>query len=96
MEPDVATFLNDRFQAWFLIPSVAGSFGPAPSAWLLTPAGCLLNGPFHPETAGGWITLANQASADWAAGKQGTPPVAPWKIPALNLPSHHPLRAACD
>jgi hypothetical protein len=61
---DVATVLNDRFSAWFLVPDAAPTLTQrwgAPTITFLDPAGCPLAGPSAPKSPAAFITLANAA-----------------------------------
>ena len=79
---DVATFLNDRFHAVFLLPDRA----PA-GMWFLDRRGCLLSGPGQPATAADWITQANTAVLA-GAGTEGWPG-------ARGVGEDHPLSGRC-
>ena len=93
-DPDVTTFLNDRFVPWFLTPSAAEGLPPAPAALWLDPRGCVLAGPLRPASPDAWIATANavlQAGPD-----RPTRPLDPrpsgW---SFELPAGHPLRSSC-
>ena len=53
-DPDVTTFLNDRFHPIFHV-------GSPPSLSFLTADGCALAGPTNPADATAFIALANEA-----------------------------------
>lgn len=95
-DPDLATFLNDRFTPWFLIPEVAPSPLPRRGVVFIDTAGCLLAGPSEPADAAEWIEQANQVLLDQAAGKSGDawPSSPSWS--ALSPPADHPLQLRCS
>lgn len=94
-DPDVATFLNDRFHPWFLLPEVAiGLPSPSPLALILDAGGCVRQAPFRPADAQAWIAAANAVLLALDAGELGT-----LSLPTLSfsfaLPEDHPLRGRC-
>jgi hypothetical protein len=56
-DPDVATFLNDRFHPVFLTSSDAQ---PTGTVAFYAPGGCPLTPPASPADAPAWIALANE------------------------------------
>lgn len=57
-DPDVTTFLNDRF-APLLLPAFGDQ--PTGTAAIYTADGCVLVAPFRPESPEAWISAANRA-----------------------------------
>ena len=94
-DPDVTSFLNDRFSAWFLTPAAAQGLPSAPAALWLDIEGCLLAGPARPSTPEEWIAAANDIlrRAPGAPTHRLDPPPRNW---TLALPEDHALRATCS
>ena len=92
-DPDVTTFLNDRFTPIFLIPERAPL---ARGVTFLDSEGCVLLGPIEPSTPEAFIEVANDLQVRLAAG--GVSPVHVDAIvppQPLSLPPDSPLRLAC-
>jgi hypothetical protein len=89
---DVTTFLNDRFQPFFLVPDDA----PLPrGVTFLDRRGCVLEGPASPASAAELVALANRVQLDLSRGAGGTAIApTPWSRGA-SLAAGHPLRIAC-
>ena len=94
-DPDVASFLNDRFYPLFLTPEAAPGLAPAPAVLLVDGAGCRL----QPDPALGspdaWIRSVNALVVDEqgaGARRVGLPEVLLPTAIALD----HPLRLRCD
>lgn len=93
-DDSVTTFLNDRFQAYFLPPKMAPDLPRG--ALFLDAQGCLLAAPFTPETPTTWIDQANAVVLALAEGRAARTPLEP--LPSrfgFDLPPDHPLRARC-
>lgn len=93
-DDDVTTFLNDRFQGYFLPPEL---FPDLPAgALFLDLRGCVLAGPFAPASPEDWIAAANRVLLDQAAGRASSMALnpAPTRF-GVELPADHPLRARC-
>jgi hypothetical protein len=92
-DPDVTTFLNDRFTPVFLVPERSPL---TRGVTFLDRDGCLLLGPAVPTSPAGFVQLANDLQLKLAAGD-----VAPARVDAivpprpLSLPGDSPLRLAC-
>lgn len=56
-DPDVTTFLNDRFHPIFHVPAQGGQ--PPGTVRFYTPAGCPLTGAEMPDTPARFVDLAN-------------------------------------
>lgn len=92
---DVATFLNDRFHPWFLVPEAApGLVAAPPAALILDARGCVRAAPFLPETPADWIARANEVLL---ALDRGEPATARLPEVAFTFPlaPDHPLRGRC-
>lgn len=72
-DPDVTTFLNDRF-APLLVPAFGGQ--PPETTAIYTADGCLLVAPFAPTTPEAWIAEANRAVVMPAASGRRAPSAA--------------------
>lgn len=94
-DPDVTTFLNDRFHPWFLPPEVAGGAPDAPATWWLDERGCLLYGPTRPATPEAWIADANAAALVHQRGDPATRAL-PLRPALPGLDPAHPLRGGCS
>ncbi len=93
-DEDVTTFLNDRFEPWFLIPEIAPSLGPAPRMWFFDAQGCVLASSTGVPDATAWINLANRViSAPPAVARAGLRP--PPTFVGLQLAADHPLQSMC-
>lgn len=92
-DPDVTTFLNDRFTPVFLVPERSPL---ARGVSFLDRDGCLLLGPVAPASPAEFVALANDLQVKRAAGG-----IAPTRVDAivppqpLSLPTDSPLRLAC-
>lgn len=93
-DPDVATFLNDRFHPWFLVPSAVPGLPDPPAAILLDAQGCVRAAPFRPADPAAWIAAANAALLEIAAGVPGSARL-PELAPTFPLSADHPLRGRC-
>ena len=82
-DPDVATFLNDRFQPIFLTPDFAGR---AEGLLFVSTQGCLLSESM-PQTPTEWIALANQAILKTEGHQWGGVP---------GQPAEHVLSGSCQ
>lgn len=93
-DPDVATFLNDRFHPWFLVPEAAPDLASPPAALFLDAYGCLLRGPDHPESPRAWIEEANAVLLALAQGTANGRALPEQRF-GFDLPEDHPLRGRC-
>ena len=88
-DPDVATFLNDRFSPIFLPPKIAPDL---PSAiWFIDPSGCLRHAPLRPESPAEFIAAANAVMLE-------SPPQTYTNLPeewGIPVPRPHPLWLRC-
>ena len=94
-DPDVTTFLNDRFHAWFLTPEAAEGLPTAPAAWFVDGEGCLLGGPERPAGPASWIAAANTAVAAPPEDRHPAPRLSFVSF-GLEVPALHPLRGLCQ
>lgn len=94
-DPDLATFLNDRFQAWFISPEAAPPPLPRRGVVFTTPEGCRLAGPLEPASADAWIAAANEVLLEVHGGAPGQAWEQTPSWTALSPPSGHPLRLGC-
>lgn len=93
-DPDVTTFVNDRFTPLFLSPSVAPGL-PQPSVQVLDAAGCWLLPPQAPADPAALVAALNGVMRDQASGAPPTPrPEAPDRF-GVPVPPDHPLRRPC-
>lgn len=93
-DPDVTTFLNDRFHPWFLAPGSAEGLPAAPAVWFVDAKGCILGGPHRPESPEDWITAANDAvTADPDDTEPG--PRLRFVAAGFDVPARHPIRGQC-
>ena len=93
-DPDLTTFVNDRFTPLFLMPSAAPAL-PGPSVQVLDARGCWRLPPQAPADAAQLIALLNGVMRAQAAGQpaQARPsPPQEWGVP---MPAGHPLQLAC-
>lgn len=89
-DPDVTTFLNDRFEPRFVAPDLLAP--PGERTLLLGPRGCVLpGGELRAESPAGWIDAVNTALR---AGVGTTAP--PLSGPVPGLGADHPLRTPCS
>lgn len=90
-DPDVSSFLNDRFEAWFVLPSKAT--GWPEGVTFIDRQGCIRAGPATPTTAQAWIGFANGAvrGQSLPAPSAGLPPA----HLGFALPDGHPLGLSC-
>ena len=89
-DPDIATFLNDRFESWFASAEETGL--PSETTLLLTAEGCLLgDGLFRVETPAEWLTRVNQSVQSPASSSH--PPQA-LRLPFL--PAEHSAIQGCQ
>lgn len=94
-DPEVSTFLNDRFQPFFLVPEAApGLVDATPAALFLDRRGCVLDGPFQPQRPEEWIARGNAVLLALSAGKLGHGGL-PQVDFSFDLPADHPLRGSC-
>ena len=93
--PDVATFLNDRFEARFL-PRDPTS--PDDHTLLLDPIGCLLpGGEIRASTPASWIAAVNIALLTSRPGAATAAPAAAGLArPGIVLAPGHPLTQPCS
>lgn len=92
---DVTTFLNDRFEPWFLTPEAAPGLVPSPpAALILDAAGCVRAEPFRPDGPETWIQVANRALLELSAGRPATATL-PEVDFTFALRPDHPLRGRC-
>jgi hypothetical protein len=88
-DPDVTTFLNDRFEARFVSPGVLPP--PSERTLVLDPRGCLLpGGSVESSTPEAWIAGVNKALE--APGPRAAPILLQ---PPPGLPEGHPLASPC-
>jgi len=95
-EADLATFLNDRFQAWFLTPDAAPPPLPSHGVVFVSASGCILRPAVVPQTATNWVELANEVLVDLAEGQsrgQAWPSTPIWVT--LTPAPGHPLHLRC-
>lgn len=93
-DPDVTTFVNDRFTPLFLVPSAAPAL-PSPSLQVLDARGCWLLPPQSPSDPAALVELLNGVMRAQAAGQPPQPrPAAPGGF-TVPLPPEHPLRMPC-
>ncbi|MCK6506569.1 hypothetical protein L6R53_24875 [Myxococcota bacterium] len=93
-DPDVTTFVNDRFTPLFLIPSAAPTL-PHPSVQVLDAGGCWLLPPQAPADPAAMVAALNGVMRDQAAG---APPTTRLEVPVrfgVPVPPEHPLRRPC-
>jgi len=95
-DADLATFLNDRFQAWFLTPDAAPAPLPSHGVAFVSPGGCLLRPPAVPQSSSEWVEMANEILLDLTKGEsrgRAWPSTPAWTaiIPAPG----HPLHLRC-
>jgi hypothetical protein len=94
-DPDVASFLNDRFSPLFLVPTSAPGLALAPAVLLIDSNGCrLLPDPLL-STPEAWIQSVNGVvQAEQGPGAQRV------ALPEVPLPTaialDHPLRRRCQ
>ena len=88
-DPDVATFLNDRFSPIFLTPELAPDLPPA--IWFIDRSGCLRHPPLRPVSPGEFIAAGNAVMLDSPPQKYTIAPEN-WGLP---LPEGHPLWLEC-
>jgi len=93
-DADVATFLNDRFHPWFLVPEAAPDLAEPPAALFLDASGCLLRGPDRPDGPAAWIEEANAVLLAIHAGDT-QPRALPEQRFGFSLGPDHPLRGRC-
>ena len=93
-DADVATFLNDRFHPWFLVPEAAPDLAAPPAALFLDSHGCLLRGPDRPESPAAWIDEANAVLLALSRGEAHGHALPPQRF-GFSLPAEHPLRGRC-
>ena len=92
-DPDVTTFLNDRFHPWFILPSRVDHLRAGHSI-IFDVHGCVLKGPTTPSTTAEWIEGANSALLALKALEPGRT----MKVPPewdFSLPEKHPLHGIC-
>ncbi|MEC7948213.1 MAG: hypothetical protein VX265_11665 [Myxococcota bacterium] len=93
-DPDVSTFLNERFEARFLALGVAA---PDERTLLLDPSGCLLpSGEIRAAAPQEWIGAVNRA----LTAARDTAPERALDAPDLqgipvNVADRHPLASPC-
>ena len=92
-DPDVTSFLNDRFHPWFIIPEQVQHLS-AGQALFLNPEGCVLSAISSPQSPLDWIDSANSAllENEQPSRKQ---PLEVLPIWAFSLPESHALYGKC-
>ena len=93
-DPDVTTFLNDRFTPLFLVPQAAPEL-PAPSLQVLDAQGCWLLTPQLPADTAAFIAAGNTVMRAVHQGRRPLPRPDPPALAGLALPPGHPLRQVC-
>ena len=88
-DPDVATFLNDRFSPIFLPPELAPDLPEA--IWFVDRSGCLRHAPIRPLTPPDFIAAANTVMLN-SPPQTYRPTPEKWGV---SVPESHPLWLAC-
>ena len=90
---DVTSFLNDRFDPWFVAPEGVQGL-PTELSFFLDLNGCLLEEPKTHNSPSEWIEDANRALIALQHGESFGPlkPEPEW---GFYLPTGHPLFADC-
>ena len=94
-DADLATFLNDRFQSWFLLPEVTPAPLPQHGVVFLDAQGCKLAEAALPDSAAEWIALNNAVLLSLHEDEGGQPWSTEPAWTALTPPPGHPLRLTC-
>ena len=92
-DSDVTTFLNDRFDPWFIIPERVQGLN-SETALFLDIDGCTLGSPTTPVLPSQWIEQANAALEKQHRSSHGGP-LTPSPVWDIEVPSTHPIHGAC-
>ena len=90
---DVTTFLNDRFDPWFIIPDMVQGID-AETALFLDLDGCSLGSAISPVGPSQWIGYANLALETLHEGSHDGP-LSPSPVWNIAIPSTHPIHGTC-
>ena len=93
-DPDVTTFLNDRFHPLFLDAAAVDGIRPIPALLFVDHDGCLVGGVQQPTDPAAWIARANEVLLSMSSGNAARTPLPGVAWPRA-LAADHPLRAGC-